>query len=154
MKANHISPENVMRYHYRPIDIPLPPPPYEKNSHKQEKALEVSSHEILCSEVNERQCSIEFKPSVSLQYYCATNAVISLSESSLIGNVSKLIQYRTMPCRRLSGVSRRCAAPPIADCHSNIGEQRADSHNHTPLSHHTRSHLYLQSVLDKRLCRI
>ena len=103
MKANHISPVSVMRYHYRPIDIPpppppVPPPPHDFFSHIQEKDLEDSSHEILCSEVNERQCSIEFEPSVSLQYLCATNVVISLSESSLIGNVSKLIQYRTKPC--------------------------------------------------------
>ena len=128
MKADHIFPENVMRYHYRPADTLHPPPatvfPTKQIPTNQQKSFRksYSSYEILCSEVNERQCSIEFKPSVSLQYYCATNVVISLSESSLIGNVSKLIQYRTMPCRRLSGVSRRCAAPPIADCHSNIGE--------------------------------
>ena len=95
MKANHILPENFMRYHYRPTDTLHPPPATVVPTKKyptNKKALEGSSHEILCSEVNERQCSIEFEPSVSLQYLCAINVVvISLSECSMIGNVSKLI---------------------------------------------------------------
>ena len=67
MKANHILPENFMRYHYRPTDTLHPPPATVVPTKKyptNKKALEGSSHEILCSEVNERQCSIE--PSVSL----------------------------------------------------------------------------------------
>ena len=67
MKANHILPENFMRYHCRPTDTLHPPPATVVATKKyptNKKALEGSSHEILCSEVNERQCSIE--PSVSL----------------------------------------------------------------------------------------